>query len=45
VPAQHRVLVTQNQQLGVLRQITTEQHDQQPEHGTGDQVNEGKDHP
>jgi hypothetical protein len=45
VAAQHRVLVAQNQQLGVLGQITTEQHDQQPEHGTDDQVNEGEDHP
>jgi hypothetical protein len=45
VAAQHRVLVVQNQQLGVLGQITTEQHDQQPEHGTDDHVNEGEDHP
>jgi hypothetical protein len=45
VAAQYRVLVAQNQQLGVLGQITTEQHDQQPEHGTDDHVNEGEDHP
>jgi hypothetical protein len=45
VAAQHRVLVAQNQQLGVLGQITTEQHDQQPEHGTDDHVNKGEDHP
>jgi hypothetical protein len=45
VAAQHRVLVAQDQQLGVLGQITTEQHDQQPEHGTDDHVNEGEDHP
>ena len=42
--AQHRVLVAQNQQLGVLGQITTEQHDQQPEHGTDDHVNKGEYH-
>ena len=45
VAAQHRVLVAQDQQPGVLGQITTEQHDQQPGHGTDDQVNEGEDHP
>ena len=45
VAAQHRVLVAQNQQLRILGQITTEQHDQQPEHGTDDQINEGEDHP
>jgi hypothetical protein len=28
--------VAQNQQLGVLGQITTKQHGQQPEHGTDD---------
>jgi hypothetical protein len=45
VAAQHRVLVAQNQQLGVLGRITTEQHDQQPERGTDDQINEAEDHP
>ena len=44
VAAQHRVLVAQNQQLGVLGQTTTEQHDQQPEHGTDDHVNKGEYH-
>ena len=45
VAAQHRVLVAQNQQLCVLGQATTEQlHDQQPEHGTNDQINEGENH-
>jgi hypothetical protein len=42
VAAQHRVLVAQNQQLSILAEITTEQ---QPEHGTDDQINEGEDHP
>jgi len=45
VTAQYRVLVAQNQQLRILGQITTEQHDQQPEHGTDDHVNEVEDHP
>ena len=40
----HRVLVAQDQQLRLLGQITTEQHDQQPEHGTDERVNEGEDH-
>jgi len=44
VSAQHGVLVAQDQQLRVLGQITTEQHDQQPEHGTDDRVSEGEDH-
>jgi hypothetical protein len=44
VAAQHRVLVAQDQQLRVLGQITTEQHDQQTKHGTDDQIDEGEDH-
>jgi hypothetical protein len=45
VAAQHRVLVAQNQKLGVLGQTTTEQHDQQPEHGTDDHEHKGEYHP
>ena len=45
VAAQYRVLVAQDQQLRVLGQVTTEQHDQQTRHGTDDQINEGEDHP
>jgi hypothetical protein len=45
VAAQYRVLMAQNQQLGIVGQITTEQHDQQPKYGTDNQVNEGEDHP
>jgi len=45
VAAQHRVLVAQDQQLRILGKITTDQHDQQPEHGTDDQVDGGEDHP
>jgi len=37
--------VAQDQQLRILGKITTDQHDQQPEHGTDDQINEGEDHP
>ena len=44
VAAQHRVLVAQNQQLRVLGQITTEQHEEQTKCGTDDHVNEGGDH-
>jgi hypothetical protein len=43
--AQHRILMAQNQQLSVLGQITTEQHDQQAEQGSDDHVNEGEEHP
>ena len=42
--AQHRILVAQDQQLGVFGQITAEQYDQQAEHGTDDHVNEGEEH-
>jgi hypothetical protein len=40
--AQHPILMAQDQQLSVFRQITTEQHDQQTEHGSDDHVNEGE---
>ena len=45
MPAQYRVLVAQNQQLGVLGQVTSKLHGQQTKHGTDDQINEGEDHP
>ena len=43
--AQHRILVAQNQQLGVFGQITTELYGQQAEQGTDDHVKEREEHP
>ena len=43
--AQHRVLVPQDQQFGVLGYLTAGQHHQAAEHASQDQVDDREDHP
>jgi Family of unknown function (DUF5372) len=43
--AQHRVLMTQDQQLGILGHLTPDQHRQAAEHAAHKQVDDREDHP
>jgi hypothetical protein len=45
VPAQHRVLVPEHQQLSILRQVTAEHQEGQPEYPAREQVDDLEQHP
>jgi hypothetical protein len=45
VPAQHRVLVPEHQQLGILGRVAAEHQDGQAEHPARQQVDDLEQHP